>query len=97
MMIDDNNIPLFFNLLHYSLHALVSISDPTFREATKRVNKLEDLPKVLSRIMKPEAGRGRASEEVDMIFNDEDMARPIHVKVLRPSGTAYTFWDLPGK
>ena len=61
------------------------------------MNKLDDLPKILTRIMRPEAGRGRASDELEMIFNDEDMARPIHVKVVRPSGSAYVFWDLPGK
>lgn len=69
-----------------SPYALVSTTDPTCGKdepGTKHVAKLEDLPKVIARLG-------------DQVIDEEDWAKPIFVKVVRPSGAAYTVVDLPG-
>lgn len=78
-------------------YALVGTSDPLFKETAnvRCVEKLDQLPKVLTRMC---YGGGGAGEEDDYAIGgeEEDRAAPIYVKVVRPHGTGHTVVDLPG-
>jgi len=70
-------------------YALVSTVDPACspdEASTKRVAKLEDLPRVLAKL----------NGDTEKRIGEEEGGQAIYVKVVRPSGTAYTVVDLPG-
>jgi predicted GTPase len=70
-------------------YALVSTVDPACspdEASTKRVTKLEDLPRVLAKL----------NGDTENRIGEEEGGQAIYVKVVRPSGTAYTVVDLPG-
>lgn len=75
-------------------YALVSTMDPACSPdevSTKRVTKLEDLPRVLAKLNGDAEKRIIGEEE-----EEGTQTRAIYVKVVRPTGTAYTVVDLPG-
>jgi hypothetical protein len=73
------------------------MEDPLFKESdnVRCLEKLEQLPKLLGRMMHGGGGGTGGDDEVYAI-EEEDPAAPIYVKVVRPTGTGYTVIDLPG-
>lgn len=68
------------------------------------VEKLEQLPKLIARMMCYD-GAATAAATVDddgegqggeYTIGEEDRSAPIYVKVVRPSGPCYSVVDLPG-
>ena len=71
------------------IYALVSTVDPACspdKNSTTRASKLEDLSRVLAKL----------NGETESRIGEEERGQAIYVKVVRPSGTAYTVVDLPG-
>lgn len=86
--------------------ALVSGTDKTFREDTKRTENVDELPKLIGQlsnnattlptssrgVINPEEGEEAAEENSSAVEVDDS----IFVRVTRPSGPTYTVIDLPG-